>query len=230
MVVLTGGGDVDTHRWINKVPVLLHQWYPGQEGANALAEILSGARSPEGKLPITFPHSWEENPVHDNYYAPEVPAGAVPHVRYAEGVFVGYRSFVTTGKSPLFPFGFGLSYTTFSFSNLKVSSSTTDGHAAAQVSFDITNTGKIAGAEVAEVYIGDPSAKIKRPAMELKGFKKVRLAPGEKQHVSVSLDDRSFSYWDTAGNGWRWDPGRFTVRVGDSSENTPLTAEMELKK
>lgn len=230
IVVLTGGGDVDTHRWIDKTPVLLHQWYPGQEGATALAEILSGAHSPEGKLPITFPHSWEENPVHDSYYAPYVPAGAVPHVRYAEGVFVGYRSFVTSGKKPLFPFGFGLSYTSFAFSNLKVTPSINDGHATAQVSFDVTNTGKVPGAEVAQVYVGDPSAKVQRPARELKGFQKARLAPGEKQHISLSLDERAFSYWDVEANQWRWDPGRFVIAVGDSSESTALTADFELKK
>jgi beta-glucosidase len=230
IVVLTGGGDVDTHRWIAKAPVLLHQWYPGQEGATALAEILSGARSPEGRLPITFPHSWEENPVHDSYYAPAVPAGALPRVRYSEGVFLGYRSFVTTGKKPLFPFGFGLTYTTFAFSNLKVTSTVTGGHPSAQVSFEVANTGNVTSAEVAQVYVGDPSAKVERPRIELKGFKKVRLAPGEKQQVSIPLDERSFSYWDVGGSQWRWDGGDFVIAVGDSSENTPLIAKIALKK
>lgn len=230
IVVLTGGGDVDTHRWIDKVPALLHQWYPGQEGATALADILSGAYSPEGRLPITFPHSWEENPTHDSYYAPDVPAGATPHVKYSEGVFLGYRSFVTTGKKPLYPFGFGLTYTTFAFSNLKVTSSVTDGHPSAEVSFDVTNTGKVASADVAQVYVGDPSAKVSRPRIELKGFKKVRLAPGEKQHISVSLNERSFSYWDEKTNQWHWDEGQFAVAVGDSSESLPLNTTLELKR
>lgn len=230
IVVLTGGGDVDTHRWIAKAPALLDQWYPGQEGATALAEMISGARSPEGRLPITFPHSWEENPTHDSYYAPEVPAGATPHIRYSEGVFLGYRSFVTTGKKPLFPFGFGLTYTTFAFSNLKVTPTVTGGHPSAQVSFEVANTGKVASGEVAQVYVGDPSAKVSRPRIELKGFKKVRLAPGEKQQVSISLDERSFSYWDAGANQWRWDAGSFVIAVGDSSENTPLTASIELAR
>lgn len=230
IVVLTGGGDVDTHRWIAKAPALLHQWYPGQEGATALAEILSGARSPEGRLPITFPHSWEENPVHDSYYAPVVPTGSTPSIRYSEGVFLGYRSFVTTGKKPLFPFGFGLTYTTFAFSNLKVSSTVIGSHPAAQVSFNVANTGKVASAEVAQVYVGDPSAKVARSRIELKGFKKVRLAPGENQQVSIPLDERSFSYWDSDANRWRWDAGSFVIAVGDSSENTPLIANIELKQ
>jgi beta-glucosidase len=229
IVALTAGGDVDTHRWIDRIPAVLHLWYPGQEGATALAEILTGARSPEGRLPITFPHSWEENPVHDNYYAPPVAAGAVPHVRYNEGVFVGYRSFSTTGKHPLFPFGYGLTYTSFSFSNLKVASAVTNGHPSAEVSFDLANTGKVASADVAQIYVSDPSAKVERPRLELKGFEKVRLAPGEKKHVTIKLDERAFSYWDTAKNGWHWDQGKFIINVGDSSEDTPLTATIDLK-
>jgi len=227
---LTGGGDVDTHRWIDKVPALLHQWYPGQEGATALADILSGAHSPEGRLPITFPHSWEENPTHDSYYAPDVAAGATPHVKYSEGVFLGYRSFVTTGKKPLYPFGYGLTYTTFAFSNLKVTPSVTGGHPSAEISFDVANTGKVASADVAQVYVGDPSAKVLRPRIELKGFRKVRLAPGEKKHVVISLDERSFAYWDEKANQWRWDDGQFTIAVGDSSESLPLSTTLELKK
>jgi beta-glucosidase len=230
IVVLTAGGDVDTHRWIDKVPVLLHAWYPGQEGPTALAEILSGARSPEGRLPITFPHSWEENPTHDNYYAPPVAAGATPHVRYAEGVFVGYRSFVSSGKHPLFPFGYGLTYTTFAFSNLKVTPTVAAGRPTVEVSFDVANTGKVPSADVAQVYVGDPSAKVQRPRIELKSFRKVRLAPGEKQHVTLSLEERAFSYWDVNANDWRWDAGKFLIAIGDSSENTPLTADLELDK
>jgi beta-glucosidase len=150
-------------------------------------------------------------------------------VRYAEGVFIGYRSFVTTGKKPLFPFGFGLSYTTFAFSNLKVTPTVTGGHPSAQVSFTVANTGKVASAEVAQVYVGDPSAKAERPRIELKGFRKVRLAPGEKQQVTIPLDERAFSYWDAGANCWRWDAGSFVIAVGDSSENTPLTVQIELK-
>lgn len=230
IVVLTAGGDVDTRRWIAKTPALLHLWYPGQEGPTALAEILTGARSPEGRLPITFPQSWEENPVHDNYYAPPVAKDQTPHVAYKEGVFVGYRAFVTTGKKPLFPFGFGLTYTTFGFSNLKVTPAVKDGHASAEVEFDVENTGRVASADVAQVYVGDPSAKAKRPRIELKGFRKVRLEPGAQQHVKIALDERAFSYWDTAANGWRWDAGKFEIAVGDSSENTPLEAGIELNK
>lgn len=223
IVVLTSGGDVDTHRWIAKIPAFIHNWYPGQEGGTALAEILVGARSPEGKLPISFPVSWEQNPVHDHYYPPPTPAGETPHVKYAEGVFLGYRYFTSSGEKPLFPFGFGLSYTTFSFGNLQISPRETFDDQVT-VSFDVTNTGTRPGAEVAQLYVGDPSASVKRPVKELKGFEKVRIDPGQSQRVTFSLTKRSLAYWDDASHDWRVDPGKFMVYAGDSSENTPLTA------
>ncbi|HEY0795708.1 MAG TPA: glycoside hydrolase family 3 C-terminal domain-containing protein [Acidisarcina sp.] len=228
IVTLTGGGDVDTHRWLEGVPALLHNWYPGQEGGTAISEILFGMRSPEGKLPISFERSWEENPTHDNYYAPATPEGQVPHVKYAEGLYVGYRYYTSMNKKPLFPFGFGLSYTTFSFDNLAVAPGA--GPYEFTVSFDVRNTGSRAGAEVAQLYLGDPSAKAKRPVRELKGFQKVRLDPGQSQHITLNLDKRSFSYWDESAHDWRADPGKFTVFVGDSSENTPLTSSLVLGK
>ncbi|HEY0758080.1 MAG TPA: glycoside hydrolase family 3 C-terminal domain-containing protein [Acidisarcina sp.] len=228
VVTLTGGGDVDTHRWLDAVPALLHNWYPGQEGGTAIAEILFGVRSPEGKLPISFARSWEDNPTHDNYYAPAVAPGEVPHVKYAEGVFLGYRYYTSMNKKPLFPFGYGLTYTKFAFSNLAVSPQSGAGEFS--VSFDVANTGARAGAEVAQLYLGDPSASIKRPERELEGFQKVRLDPGQSQHVTLTLDKRSFSYWDETAHDWRADPGKFTVFVGDSSEDTPLTASLTLNR
>jgi beta-glucosidase len=209
-------------RWLANVPALLHDWYPGQEGARAVSEILFGERSPEGHLPVSFEQSWEDNPVHDNYYAPPVNAGEVPRIKYAEGVFVGYRYYTTYSKKPLFPFGYGLSYTTFAFSNLRVTPASPKKHENVEVSFDVTNTGKRSGADVAQVYVGDPSAKVKRPDKELGAFAKARLAPGKKQHISVTLDWRRFAYWSTAANDWQIDPGNFTIFVGDSSEDTPL--------
>jgi len=228
IVVLTAGGEVNTSQWLNDVPVLLHNWYPGQEGGTALTEILTGARSPEGKLPISFARSWEQNPVHDHYYATQVAEGQMPRVNYAEGVFLGYRYFTSSTERPLYPFGFGLSYTNFSFRDLQVSPRTSsDGQFT--VSFEVTNTGHIAGAEVAQLYVGDPSAKTRRPGKELKGFEKVRLAPGETTRVTLQLDQRSLSYWEDATHGWRADPGKFLLFVGDSSEHTPLTTEIIYK-
>ena len=141
---------------------------------------------------------------------------------------VDYRYWTTGGKHPLFPFGFGLSYTTFSFSNLVVPATATAGQTVT-VSFDVTDSGRLAGAEIAQVYVSDPSAKVPRPERELKGFEKVRLDPGETRHVTVDLDARAFSYWDTAAHKWTIYPGKFVIRVGDSSENTPLNAGLTLK-
>jgi beta-glucosidase len=229
IVDLTAGGDVDVHRWLSGVPALLHNWYPGQEGGRAIAEILTGVHSPEGHLPISFERSWEENPVHDNYYAPPVPKGQTPHVAYKEGVFLGYRYYTSSDKKPLFPFGYGLSYTTFSFSNLTVSPQQARGNGTVTVSFDVANTGQHEGATVAQIYVGDPSAKVKRPAKELKGFEKVRLGPGDTHHVSVTLNRRSLAYWSEEKNCWQVDPGKFIVFVGDSSENTPLTQDFQVQ-
>ena len=228
IVSITAGGNVDMHRWIDRVPAVLHNWYPGQEGGRALAQILLGEHSPEGHLPVSFERSWAENPVHDSYYAAPVQKGQTPHVEYKEGVFLGYRYYTTYDRKPLFPFGFGLSYTTFTFSNLKVEATTGNHSYDYAVSFDVTNSGKREGATVAQVYIGDPSAKVKRPAKELKGFEKVRLAVGETRHVTIPLNERSLAYWSDEKNGWEVDPGRFLVFVGDSSQNTPLTHDLNV--
>lgn len=228
IVTLTAGGGVDTHLWLDKVPALVHTWYPGEEGGKAVAEILFGEHSPEGHLPMTFEKSWEQNPARDNYYAPAAP-GATPHIKYAEGVFIGYRYYTTKHIEPLFPFGFGLSYTTFSFSNLSVSPETASPERPITVSFDVTNTGSRAGADVAQLYVGDPSAKVERPMKELKGYEKVRLEPGKSQHVTLTLDRRSLAYWDDASNNWKVDPGKFVAYVGDSSENTPLSQDFQVQ-
>ncbi len=229
IVSITAGGNVDMHRWLSGVPALLHNWYPGQEGGRALAQILTGQHSPEGHLPVSFERSWDENPVHDSYYAAPVPKGQTPHVAYKEGVFVGYRYYTTYDKQPLFPFGFGLSYTTFAFSNLKVSPASATSDGSITISFDVTNAGQREGATVAQVYVGDPTAKVKRPSKELKGFEKVRLGPGDTHHVSIALDHRSLAYWSLEKNDWQVDPGKFIVFVGDSSANTPLTQDFQVQ-
>src|SRR3984957_5487211 len=241
IVTLTGGGGMDTRRWLDKVPVLLHTWYPGQEGGTAVAQILFGQHDPEGKLPVSFDRSWEENPSSKWYYGETKDSTTlntigtdgqpkdytVEHINYGDKLMVGYRCWTTTGKRPLFPFGFGLSYTTFKFSNLKVPASAAPG-STVTVNFDVTNTGSVAGAEVAQLYVSDPSAQVDRPERELKGFAKVRLDPGATQHVTISLDARAFSYWDEPAHKWIVDPGKLTIRVGDSSENTPLSADIDL--
>jgi beta-glucosidase len=224
IVSITAGGGVAMKDWIDKVSAVIHNWYPGQEGGTALAEILLGERSPEGKLPVSFEKTWEQNPVHDNYYPAATAPGGVPTVHYAEGVFLGYRYYTTQGVEPQFPFGFGLSYTTFSFRNLRVSPSRVLPSSPVSVSFDVTNTGKREGAEVAQLYVGDPSARVRRPMKELKGFEKVYLEPGDTKRVTLVLDRRALSYWSEERNDWEVDPGKFVIFVGDSSENTSLSS------
>ncbi len=242
VVALTGGGGMDIHRWLDKVPALLHLYYPGQEGGTALAEILFGKQDPEGRLPVSFDRSWDDNPSAKWYYGAAADNTTlhtigengkpldytVEHIKYGDKLMVGYRYWTTTGKHPLFPFGFGLSYTAFKFSNLHAPSSAASG-STVSVSFDVTNAGSVAGAEVAQLYVSDPSAKVDRPERELKGFEKIRLDPGETKHVTLNLDARSFSYWSESAKKWMIDPGKFVVRVGDSSEDTPLLAEITLQ-
>ena len=221
-VVLTAGGAVDTRGWLDKVPAFVQSYYAGQEGGTAIAEALLGRINPEGKLPVTFDRTFEDDPTFANYYAKKE-ADGILHVHYNEKLMVGYRYWTTTGKHPLYPFGFGMSYTSFAFSHLQVNPTFRTGDDVA-VSFDVTNTGKMAGAEVAQLYVSEPNAPVARPERELKGFQKVRLAPGATQHVTLTLNRRSFSWWDVTTHNWKMDTGKFILHVGDSSESTPLEA------
>ena len=223
IVVLNSGGNVDMHRWLEKVPVLLHAWYPGQEGGNALADILFGDANPSAKLPVTFEARKQDNPAYKFY--PSSDGGA--SVRYEEGVYVGYRGYDHFGIVPLFPFGFGLSYTEFEYANLQIGAEESDGDVA--VSFDLTNVGKRAGAEIAELYVQPEHPAIDRPPRELKGFEKVYLAPGESKHVSMKLNERSFAYFDPIKSEWKVDPGVYEVVVGASSRDLRIKRSFELK-
>ncbi len=226
IVVLTSGGSVATAGWLDRVAAFLESWYGGSEAGKALADVLSGRMNPSGKLPITWWKRVQDNPTWNNYYEP---AGS-RDVHYREGIFLGYRAYGHNGQpAPLFPFGFGLSYTTFAFSNLSVSPATASPNGPITVSFDVKNTGSRAGSEVAEVYVSDPSATVPRPEIELKGFERVTLKPGETMHVSVKLDKRSLAYWDVKSNGWKVDPGTFVVSVGNSSENLPLKEKFTVR-
>jgi len=222
IVSVTAGGAVETAPWIDKVPVLLHNWYPGQQGSTALAQILMGDRNPEGHLPFSWEKTLEQNPA-SAHYAEEPGDGRVVH--YAEGLFLGYRFYTSMHEKPLFPFGFGMSYTKFVFSHLEARK-TGDGEA--EVSFDVQNMGSRVGADVAQVYVGSPGAKVKRPLMELKQFSKVRLKPGEKQHVLLHLDRRAFSYYDAETKKWQLDPGSFDIFVGDSSDDVALKHTLQM--
>jgi beta-glucosidase len=226
IVVVTAGGGVDMSRWLDRVPALLHAWYAGQESGAALPRIVFGEVSPSGKLPVTFERGWEDSAVYGSYY-PQNPGEK--RVAYKEGVFLGYRHFDRTGTKPLFPFGYGLSYTTFAYRNLSISPAATDLARAVTVSFDVTNTGTREGAEVAEVYVSDHHAAVPRPPKELKGFAKLLLRPGETKRVSVELDRRAFSYYDVDGRRWKAEPGDFEVLVGPSSAQIELRGKLTLQ-
>jgi beta-glucosidase len=216
VVVVYSGGVVGTAGWIGRVPALVQAWYPGQEGGRALGEILAGTVNPSGKLPITYEARREDSPSFGNF------PGTNGSVDYAEGIFVGYRGFDHRGIAPLFPFGYGLSYTSFHYANLAVAP---DAAGTWKVSFDVTNIGTLRGDEVAQVYVSPPvTSRVPRPVRELKGFGRVSLLPDQTAGVSVVLDRRSFSYFDEKKGDWVVEPGSYTIEVGSSSRTILLSA------
>jgi beta-glucosidase len=237
VVALTSGGNVDMRNWLDRVPALLHLWYPGQEGGAALAQILFGRRNPEGHLPVSFEEKWEDNPTFSSYYAQEKTNSRMPRIRYSEGLFLGYRFYTSplvnlAHVAPRFPFGFGLSYTTFEFSALTASMQSIQSlktGVSMSVSFNVRNTGSVAGATVAQIYVGEESPSVPRPSYELKGFQKVPLQPGETRTVTVNLDSRSFAFWSEAKKDWDIDSGRFVIYAGDSSAHLPLQTIVTLR-
>jgi beta-glucosidase len=228
IVVLTAGGNVDMTQWIDNVPAVLHAWYPGQEGGTALAQIIFGDYSPSGKLPASFEHRSQDNPTFHSYH----PEKGGKRVQYSEGVFLGYRHFdrADAETKPLFAFGYGLSYTTFGYSQLEVTPLRGNLREPVSVSFDVKNTGNRAAAEVAELYVGDSHASVPRPVKELKAFAKVNLKPGEIKRVTLTLDGRSFSFYDVKKKDWSAEPGDFTILVGGSSDNIQLRSKFILTR
>ena len=230
VVVLNGGGAIEMAPWMDKVKAILMAWYPGQQGGLAISEIITGKISPSGKLPISIEAKLEDNPSAANYHenVDRVRSHTInPHARveYREGIFMGYRGYEKTGVKPLFPFGFGLSYTSFEYSNLDIKAEGKE----FVVSFDVKNTGKMAGAEVAQVYVGDDECSLVRPAKELKGFDKVYLKAGETKRVSVRLDDEAFRFFDPIERKFKVEPGVFSVYVGASSADIRLNGKLTVK-
>jgi beta-glucosidase len=225
VLVITAGGNVDMNGWIDRVPVILHAWYPGEEGGDALADILFGDFSPSGKLPASFERRWQDNPTFHSYYEQ-----TGKRVAYTEGIFLGYRYYDRSTTKPLFPFGFGLSYTRFQYSHLNVSPGQSASPDSVAVSFDVKNIGHRAGAEVAELYVGDSHSSVPRPVKELKGFAKIFLKPGERKKVTLTLNRRSFCYYDVKNKQWTAEPGNFSVLVGSSSAHIDLTGTFTLTK
>jgi len=223
VIVLLGGGPIDVSPWAKQAPAILEAWYPGMEGGNALAHILFGDVNPSGKLPLTFPVRLEDSPTYVLGEYPSSPGNPLKEV-YKDDIFVGYRYYDTYKVAPQFAFGHGLSYTTFQYDELKV----TPGKQSATVTLKVTNTGKVAGAEVVQAYIKDGHAAVKRPEKELKGFEKVFLRPGESATVTLKLDAGAFQYYDEGRKQWVLAPGKFDVLVGSSSRDIRLTGSVTL--
>ncbi|ACU72743.1 Beta-glucosidase [Catenulispora acidiphila DSM 44928] len=214
-IVVLNTGSAVTMPWLGSVAGVFENWYAGQEAGNAIAALLFGDANPSGKLPVTFPASLADVPAHTTAQWP----GTNNQVQYSEGVDVGYRWYDSQNKTPLFPFGYGLSYTSFGFSNLSVGALSGN---TSTVTATVTNTGTTAGAEVAQLYVGDPSST-GEPPKQLKGFVRVSLAPGQSQTVQFTVSSHDLAHWADSAGGWTTTSGAYQILVGDSSRNLPLT-------
>lgn len=221
IVILKTGGPV-LMPWLDKVAAVLEAWYPGEEDGNVVADLLFGNANPSGKLPITFPKREADTPAHTPQQYPGVSGTAT----YSEGLKVGYRWYDAENITPLFPFGFGLSYTTFEFANLQAPTQSRPGQQVS-VEFDVTNTGPRSGTETPQVYISDPPSA-GEPPKQLRGFTKVSLQPHESRHLIIILDPRAFSIWDTKKNDWAVVPGSYEISVGHSVCDLALHATIEI--
>jgi beta-glucosidase len=223
IVVLEAGAQVVMENWIDNVNAVMDAWYPGQEGAQAIAEVLSGTTNPSGKLPVTIPKRWEDCSAYGSY------PGAHDETEYADGLLVGYRHFDTKNVDVRYPFGFGLSYAKFSVSDLSVVPLPKSSNNEYTVSVRVENTGEVAGAEVVQVYVHDDSARVLRPAKELKAFAKVFLRPKEKKEIDLHLNTDSFAYYDDIKHEWATTKGTYEILVGTSSRDLPLKKAIWLK-
>jgi beta-glucosidase len=228
VVVLSNGAAVAMDPWHDRVDAIVEAWLPGQAGSGAVVDVLLGRVNPSGKLAETFPLALEDTPGYVTW------TGERGTVRYGEGVFIGYRWYDALRRAVRYPFGHGLSYTTFTYTNLDVLITDADA-GAVRVSCTVTNTGADAGREVVQLYVGDPDAAVRRPLRELRGFEKITLERDESARVTFDLDSRDFAYWDIAadpGNGrygtWRREGGEFVIEVGASSRDIRLRTSIEL--
>lgn len=224
VIVISAGAPTRMSTWIDKASTVVQTWYNGMEGGTALAEILLGEVNPSGKLPVTFPKEIEDCPAHK--------LGEFPgekSVRYSEGIFVGYRYYSTYKVKTQFPFGYGLSYTTFKYSDLKVTIDENEADVCINIKFNLSNTGKVSGAEVCEVYVSDKESSVDRPIIELKGFEKVYLEPNETREVEIKLDRKSLAFYSVDKKSWLVENGDFSILIGGSSEDIILKKDINIK-
>jgi beta-glucosidase len=212
LVVLNGGGNVGMDKWIDGVYGLMHAWYPGQNGNTAVAEAIFGDLNPSGRLPDTFEKKWEDSPASGNFPGTADNGGRVD---YKEGIYVGYRWFDKQNIAPRYPFGYGLSYTTFSMHDLKLNKQ----DAKIDATVEVSNTGKRTGAEVVQLYVRPINSSLDRPVQELKGFARVELKPGETKTVSIPLNADSFATYDDKAHAWITPHGHYEIAVGASSRD-----------
>ena len=238
LVVVNISGNAVAMPWADRVPAIVQDWYLGSEAGHSLADVLSGAVNPSGKLPFTFPVALEDGPIRSARQFPGEPGiFTMPEYKdkvflqedYTEGIYVGYRWYEAQDIRPQFPFGHGLSYTTFSYGDVKLSRSVLRSGGSVKVSVPVTNTGSVAGAEVVQFYVAAHDSAVDRPVKELKGFQKVYLQPGETKTVSVTLDAQSLSYFDEARHDWVMEPGRYSVMAASSSADIRAVAPLRAR-
>ena len=223
VVVLVAGAPVTMTKWIDRVPAVLDAWYGGEEGGHAIGDVLFGAANPSGKLPVSFPKRLEDSPAFSHY------PGMNLNVEYAEGIYVGYRGFDKNNIEPLFPFGHGLSYTTFEYSDLSIQPGSTAAGKPVNVTVRVRNSGSRPGAEVVQLYLHPTKSSVDRPPKELKGFRRVMLSPGQTQQVSFPINRDAMSYYSNAKKSWVAEPGTFEILVGASSRDIRLKGAFTLK-
>ena len=240
VVILNVGGVIETNSWKNLVDAIVLPWSPGQEGANAVADVLTGKVNPSGKLPMTFPVNFMDHPSSANFpynytqsatrgfsWGPRVPQKDVDYTQYEEGIWVGYRFFETRKVAVSYPFGYGLSYTTFAYSK-PVVKAVADGF---EATVTVTNNGKVAGKEVVQLYVAAPAGGLEKPACELKAFGKTKLlAPGESQTLTLKVSAYDLASFNETNSAWEAAAGRYSVLFGASVEDIRATAAFTLKK
>jgi len=224
IVVINAGAPVTMGKWLDQAAAVLDMWYGGQEGGHAIADVLFGDANPSGKLPVTFPKKWKDSPAYGHY------PGENLHVEYAEGIYVGYRRFDKRAIEPLFPFGYGLSYTRFRYGGLRIAPVKATPGQPVSVSVRVRNTGSRAGAEVVQLYLRDVASSVDRPMKELKGFRRVVLQPGESRRVNFTIDRAAMSFYSVSKKDWVAEPGTFEAMVGASSRDIRLRGAFELGK
>ena len=224
VVVVQAGSAIDMTAWIGRVKAVVFDWYSGQAGGSAIAEILFGVHSPSGKIAETFPICLEDTPAYGTY-----PGNGIVSW-YREGIMVGYRYYDTFEKPVLFPFGHGLTYTQFEYSDLKITPDVAGENDEITVSFSVKNTGNMHGKETVQLYVRDMCSHVLRPFKELKGFAKVDLKPGEKKEVTFRLGRDAFAYYSIAENNWHVEGGEYKILIGASSQDIRLTGRVKINE